>query len=244
MRILAATFVYNERPYIPYMIDYLKSQGVEVFILDNYSNDGTYEWLVENNISCERFDTKESFDLRLLQKELMKHVHRIKPDWFVYNSGADLFYIFEKTIRETLEQADKEGYNLLSIPCYGALNTGEAFGVPLQDHFFIASYWRNLNMIAKYDKEMFLKGDKIVVPNPKEYTVEGLMINYGACKPKEEMEEKLKRREKAWKNGLKKTTGQHFKKGKQRDWLYLKEEGKDLRYSDEWKYIQKICQPL
>lgn len=242
MRIVAATFVYNERPYIPYMIDYLKSQGVEIFIIDNYSSDGTYEWLVENGIPCVRFDTDESFDLRVLQKELMRHIHRIKPDWFVYNSGADLYYIFEDSIRETIERADREGYNILSIPCYGALNTGEEFGVPLQNHYFIGMYWRNLNMIAKYDKDMFLKGDRIVVPNPKVYEVEGLMINYGACKPKAEMEEKLKRREKAWKNGLKRTTGQHFRKGKERNWVYSVSDGEDLRQSKAWWYIQRICQ--
>lgn len=243
MRVLVTTFVYNEMKYIPFMVDYYKTQGVELFILDNYSDDGTYEWLVENNIPCDRVDTKESFDLRILQAALLKHIHRIKPDWVVYAS-ADLYYIFDGTIKETVEQADREGFNILSVPCYGALNTGETFGVPLQDHFFTAMYWRNLNMICKYDKGMFMKGDKISLPNPKVKEVKGLMINYGACKPKEEMEVKLKRREKAWKNGLKKTTGQHFRKGKQRNWLYDKSEGKDLRYSDEWKYIQRICQPL
>ena len=42
------TFVYNELKYLPHVVDYYKKNGCGVYIIDNYSNDGTYEWLIEN----------------------------------------------------------------------------------------------------------------------------------------------------------------------------------------------------
>ena len=46
--------------------------------------------------------------------------------------------------------------------------------------------------------------------------------NYGMCKPKEERDETLERRETAWKLGLSKGYGTHYKPCKAKNWLWDK----------------------
>jgi hypothetical protein len=202
------------------------------------SNDGTYEWLL-GNVECSRFDTKESFDLTLLQKELQRIVYLKQPDWVVYAS-ADLYYVFDKTIKETIEEANKLGYNQLSVKCYGALNTGEKPATPLYKHYNYGRVWRHLEMNAKFVPGFKMNGDDIIIHDRNKIDMGGMMCNYGACKPIPEQKEKLKRRQKAWDNGLSTRTGKHFKKYKEINWTWDKKECDNLLECDDAKYFKKL----
>ena len=239
MDILLITFVYNEKPYIEDMIKYYRTQGVNIYIIDNMSNDGTYEWLVKNNVECSRFDTKESFNLNKLQKELTRIVTIKKPDWVVYAS-ADLYYVFDKTIKETIEEANIKGYNQLNVKCYGALNTGEKFKTPLQETYKYGVVWKTLKMNAKYVDGFKMRGDDIFINKSNPVNVGGIMINYGGCKPMREQKEKLKRRKKAWTEGLNPRTGKHFLKYEKIDWLWNKSFCINLFESEDKKYFEKL----
>jgi len=239
MDILLITFIYNELPYLGDFVTYYKKQGIDLYVIDNYSNDGSYEWLISNNIKCSRFDTEESFDLRLLQKELTRILHIKKPDWIVY-TGADLYYVFDKTIREEITTASNKGYNQLNIACYGALNTGEKFGTPLYKHYFYGKYWKDIVMISKYHEDIVMNGDNIIIPDSKIYNSNGIMCNYGACKPIAEQKIKLKRRQKAWDNGLNQNTGRHFRNGKTVNWTWKKEEIENFHRCINAKYFKKL----
>lgn len=238
MKILATAFCYNELPYIEEWVKYYRSQGCELFVLDNMSNDGTYEWLVDNDIHCDRVNTNESFHLTKLQTELTKHIHRIKPDWVVY-TGIDLFLITDNGLKQTIENLDSQGIGKVPLMCFGALNTGEKFGLPLHKHFFNASYWKDITLIGKYNETFSLNGDNITNRYEEPQFTSGIMVNYGACKPAAEQEEKLKRRKKAWSEGLRAGTGRHFLKGKAKNWIYSKEGTSNLkeRYLD---YINQL----
>lgn len=239
MKILTITFAYNELEYLKDYVNYYRSQGTDVYIIDNYSNDGTYEWLIENGIPHHRVNSNETFDLRVLQKDLERTLHILKPDWIVY-AGIDLFNVFDKSVYDTIVEADSLGYNQLSVPCYSALNTGELFGTPLYKHFKRGGYWRRLTMISKYHPELKMVGDDIVIPDPNRMKVNGMMCNYGGCKPIAEQKEKLKRREKAWDNGLNKNTGRHFKKLEKINWLYEENKTIDFLQSEHSKYFKKL----
>lgn len=239
MRILYTAFVYNERPYLPDAIDYYKSQGCDIYIIDNYSNDGTYEWLIENNIKCNRFDTNESFDLTLLQKELERILHIEKPDWIVYGS-ADLYYVFDKPIAETIKEVDLKGYNQIGVRCYGALNTGEPFGTPLYKNYLYGQFYRNLVMISKYNESLIMNGDGILLSDSRVLNIDGILVNYGACKPIEEQKIKLARRQKAWDNGLSTRTGKHFKSGEAVNWTWNKEDYMYFPECIDAKYFNKL----
>ena len=239
MRILYTTFVYNELPYLPDVIKYYKSQGCDIYIIDNYSNDGTYEWLISNGIKCNRFDTNESFDLTLLQKELERVLHIEQPDWVVYG-GADLYYVFDSPISETIQEVDKKGFNQIGVRCYGALNTGEQFDTPLYKTYLYGRFYRNLIMISKYDKSLMMNGDGILLSESKILNIDGILVNYGACKPIKEQKIKLARRQKAWDNGLSTNTGKHFKKGEAINWTWNKEDCLLFTECVDAKYFNKL----
>tara|TARA_Y100001968_G_scaffold295301_1_gene302563 strand:- start:3534 stop:3896 length:363 start_codon:yes stop_codon:yes gene_type:complete len=74
------------------------------------SDDGSWEWLQENNISPHRFDNGGIYDLFSLQSEILRTVHRIKPDWVIYN-GCDLFPITLPPLAEYLELLEKNNYS-------------------------------------------------------------------------------------------------------------------------------------
>jgi glycosyltransferase involved in cell wall biosynthesis len=241
MRLLMITFVYNEIKYLPHVIDYYRSQGCEIYIIDNYSNDGTWEWLQENNIPSHRCDTNEEFAVETLQRDLEKTVHQLKPDWVMF-AGADLYFIVEGTLQEYIQYIDKEGYNLLSLLCLTPLNTGEPYGLPLCKCYFFSAIYRNVPMISKYTPEWTIIGDDIQLSEPRMIIGEGVAVNYGGCKTKEEQEAKLQRTIKAWENGTtRKNHSVHYPKWKKKEWIFDKEGLIDLRESEYYKYIKKIC---
>ena len=90
MKVLCILTIYNEIEFLPYKIKYCKENDLDLYIIDNMSNDGSWEWLQKNNIKSHRFDTNEMFDLKALQGEIISTVHKEKPNWVIYN-GCDLF---------------------------------------------------------------------------------------------------------------------------------------------------------
>lgn len=237
------TFVYNELKYLPHVVDYYKKNGCGVYIIDNYSNDGTYEWLIENKIPCHRVDTQEAFHVRILEDDLVATVHKLKPDWVIFGS-ADLYHITDGLLFQYIERIDSLGFNQLILPCISAIPiTADEliFDVPLPRNHNNALYYRPLIMISKYGPGFFLDGDTLLINNPNPYNSNnGVTINYGPCKPVEEQEVKRLRTQKAWKNGMSAGYSVHYEKAKKINWIYPKSMSFDLTTSPYYKYILKI----
>ena len=229
MNVLVAGFAYNERPYIADMVKYYKKQGCSLFIIDNYSTDGTYEWLKVNGVDTVRVDTNNSFLLWKLNEELTKQVHLIQPDWVVY-VGIDIRYFFPTSIKDEIKLAESKGCNMIEVSNFSAYNTGEKLELPLHKHFFYMKEGRKLRMIAKFNPRQFgFIPDGIKIHEEKVHKSAGVLINYGHCKPKEEREETYERRKKAWDLGEHRGHGVHYKPGHDRGWLWNKEELTDIR---------------
>ena len=152
MRTLCILTIYNEIEFLPYKLKYTKENDLDLYIIDNMSNDGSWEWLQDNNIKSHRFDTQGMFHLKALQNEMIKTVHKEKPDWAIYN-GCDLFPLIEGSLGKKLEEINKEGYNLATIDYLMFCNTGEKRGNPFTTYFYFHSL-RNLMMIHKYDPNL------------------------------------------------------------------------------------------
>lgn len=240
MNILVAVFAYNEIKHIPDMVEFYRRQGCDLFILDNMSNDGTYEWLVKNNIKTSRCDTKESFHLDQLQAELKKQVDLISPDWVVY-TGIDSYYCFPSTIRDEILEADKQGFNIIETDYISTFNTGEDRKMPFIDNYFYCKREHmKLRMIGKYNSASFrFSADSVQVPDIKVYKNNGIYINYGMCKSKEEREETLTRRQKAWKMGLNRGYGTHYPSSQKVNWKWERDKLIDIRTIPEWGMIKK-----
>lgn len=239
MKILVAAFAYNEIKYLPEMIKYYNDQDCELLILDNYSTDGTFDYLKASGVITRRVNTNDTFHLGLLQAALVNDLSKIKPDWVVY-TGIDVYYSFPGTIREEIEKAGSKGFNMISVQHFAMCNTGEKFRLPLQNNFFYARKGGRLRMIAKYSKHFHFEGDSILIPDPCIYDSPGVLINYGNCKPKEEREESYARRQKAWAMGLYRIYGIHYEHGHVRNWLWDKSELIDIRTTEYYQYMKKI----
>lgn len=241
MRILVAAFAYNERPYIPYMVEYYRNQGCELLILDNYSTDGTYEWLLEHGVMTGRVDTKNTFYLVKLQSILLSELKRLKPDWVLY-TGIDTYFYFKGTIREEVEGASVNGYTMISTSHVEAQNTGESFALPFQNnYFYVRMPARRRQMLARYNTNFFkFAADNIRIPQLRIFNSDGFLINYGMCKPKEEREITYQRRRKAWETKVThRNHGAHYIVGHDRNWIWKKEELTDIRTTPYYNMMIK-----
>jgi len=241
MKILAVAFAYNEIKYLPAMVRYYRKQGCDLFILDNESDDGTTKWLKRHKVKSKILSTSGTFHLLKLQAGLVEYIRETKPDWVVY-TGVDIIYSFETTIRETIERADKEGYNLIGVRHYNMFNTGEDYKTSFYKNYFYCRRGNFLFMIAKYSEPFGFEADSIQIDNTEKklLKVEGVLINYGNCKPKEERIKTYKRRYKAWEEGLNRNYGVHYIEGMQKNWIWEKKEMLDIRLLGNYRFIKNL----
>lgn len=240
MKILMICFVYNEIKYLPHLINYYQDNGCDIYVIDNYSDDGTYEWLVENKIPCHRVDTQESFNLNILSEELVSTVNKIKPDWVIL-AAADLYHIVPSTLSDYIQKVDSEGYNQIALATISAVNIERTNETPLPEHHNYAIELYYLTMICKYGNNFMLCGDSLSIDNPRPYDKsEGVSINYGLCKPPNERERSRLRTQKAWDLGMDSKFSIHYEEDKKHNWEPYHEGAFDLRNTWYYPYILKI----
>lgn len=112
--------VYNESDIIEQVIRHLLSQGLSLVIVDNGSNDGSYEicrrYLQNGVLSIERRWT-ERHEWRLMLQRLFTMALQHSPDWAVL-SGADEFLESPYrgyTFGEAIEIEARKGHNLIQF---------------------------------------------------------------------------------------------------------------------------------
>jgi len=115
MRVLACGVVYNEIDILPYLLDHFKSQGIDIFIFDNDSDDGTWEYLLDNKIDCKRLKSDGKFSLVQFIKKMTEKWKEIKPDWCIYLDADEFPLTFQfPTFKELIEDRDKKGFNVIN----------------------------------------------------------------------------------------------------------------------------------
>ena len=240
MRITAIMTAYNEITFMPIKWEWCKKHNLELYVIDNMSTDGTWEWLQANGIPSHRFDTNGAFHLEWLQQEIIRTIHTIKPDWVIYH-GADLFFQTPEGIRITIEKADARGYNLIAMECLTFYNTGEARQNPITSFKYFASQG-NLVMIHKYGDDVRYLADDVRFTSTKNKCciVEGCMINFGQTKTAEERESTLQRRKRAWELGLNASYGHHYVGGSKKKWLWDKKELTHISMSSHYGSYESI----
>ena len=240
LKILAIGFVYNEIEFIPIKHKWSRDQDIDLYIIDNMSNDGTWEYLQNNKIKSHRVDTNNTFDLRILQSEVIKVLHKIKPDWVIYH-GADLFFFTKEGLRNDIEKANSEGYDGLSLTHIEMMNTGEKRneGENIFEVFNFGLIQSKLNMVMKYKPDLKIMGDNMNSVKPKEIEY-GLLVNYGMTKSKKERIDTLDRRKKAWKNGLKEGYGKHYVSADKNNWEWDKKVCKEIKNTKYSFFLDKI----
>ena len=232
--------IYNEMEYLPYKLKFCQENNIDLYIIDNISDDGSWEWLQEHKVPSHRFDTGGVFFLGKLQQEIIRTIHTIKPDWVIYN-GCDLFISAGKKLRDEIAAADKGGYNTVTIDVLHFCNTGEQFNKnPFETYFYYRFRSNVVKLIHKYDADVAYLADIVTVSNEKSIHIEGCMLNYGGTKSKENRSEILERRKKAWAQGEPLGHGTHYLVGNEKNWVWEKETLTDIRGTKYNKYVHKL----
>lgn len=234
MHILNVICSYNEINYLPYVVSYYLDQGIDVHVIDNYSTDGTWEWLNDNNISCHQLDTNGEFNVNKQQKERKRTYTRKDPDWVIYGD-SDEFIVNELNIslslKDYIEMVDKEEYEVVSMNKYEFRNTGEErIKDDPRNVFFYYEPYTSIDRVHKNKGTSLEYHADFVMSNKKYHSKEFVIYNYGSTKDIEWKKEILERRKKAWRNKtLPRPFGQHLEKEEKRNWFWNKKDLKDIR---------------
>lgn len=231
---------YNEMTFMPIKLDWCRRNDIDLYVIDNMSDDGTWEWLQSNGVASHRFDTQGAFHLEWLQQEIVKTLHDLKPDWVIYH-GADLFFQTDGGIRATIERADSDGYNLIDMECLTFFNTGEQRNHPITSFRHFGSQGA-ITMIHKYYPDIVYKADDVRFSEHKNIRLssDGVIINFGQTKRAQEREQTLSRRKRAWELGLNKNYGNHYTSGSDQNWIWDKIELQCIDTSKHLKYYESI----
>lgn len=220
----------------------MKQNKLEPYIIDNMSDDGSWEYLQQQHIPSHRFDTGGSFHLEKLQEEIIKTTHKIKPDWVVYN-GCDLFPVTLEPLADYLEKIDNLGYNVVTTPIVGLVNTGEVEAShlsPFHTYYYYTKEVYGKKHIHKYSKNYTYRGDKVYNKKEKLITLDGVAFEYGHSESAEERQKTLRRRQKAWKEGLPLWAGKHYLKSLRNDYIKERKKCRDIRNGQYWKFLKKL----
>lgn len=238
-KVLCIMTIYNEIDFLPYKVEWCRRNGLDLYVIDNYSTDYSYEWLKAHNINCHRVDTKGTFDLRILQNEILKTTNEIKPDWVVY-CGADLFIFTEKPIINLCMEAEAVGKNIIGFPLINMCYAGEKREGNIFTTFFQYKKMHQIEFVYKWSGAIEYNGDVIKIPDRNPFECDGVMINYGKIKTPERRKEIIHRRRLAWLMGLDRSFGRHYLSEERRKFRqFNKDELKDIRKSVHWKYLEK-----
>jgi glycosyltransferase involved in cell wall biosynthesis len=142
-RVVAIMMAYNESDIIYQAVKKLYDQGIGVYVIDNWSTDGTDEIVEklarEGRVAGhERFPAggpSGYFELRKLLKRVEELSWSIDADWFIHNDADELRASpwIDKNLKEAIYHVDRSGYNAIDHriltfrPVDDAFKPGEDF---------------------------------------------------------------------------------------------------------------------
>ena len=137
MRALALLATHNERRFVGPCIEHLRRQGVDTYLIDNASTDGTLEiaerHLGDGLIGIEHLARDRVFSLRtqLLRKEEL--ARELDADWFIHVDADELRLAppGQGTLAEAREAVDRAGCNAVNFREFSFIPTSES---PEHDH--------------------------------------------------------------------------------------------------------------
>jgi len=122
--------VYNDADFIEEVIEHLISQEIPLVVLDNGSTDGTYEicnkFLGKGILNLHQFKT-DRFKVELVHRILYDMALLHSPDWVIRSDSDEILEtgVQDHTLKQGIEQADAESYNLIQSDRYDFFMTDD-----------------------------------------------------------------------------------------------------------------------
>ena len=145
-RAVALVHEYESRRTLEACLSNLVSQGLEVYVFDNGSSDGSREiaeaWIGRGVLAVEDVPRHGFYDHASLLRRKETLARRLDADWFLHVDSDELLFPPEgfATVRDALREADRSGYDAINYFEYVFVPTAEE---PDHDHprFFETMRW-------------------------------------------------------------------------------------------------------
>lgn len=121
LRILALLATYNERRFIAGCLEHLRRHGVETYLIDNSSTDGTVEiaerYLGDGLVGIETFPRGEIYEWRALLARKEQLARELESDWFIHLDADELRLPPPgvSTLAEAIAEVDRVGFNAVNF---------------------------------------------------------------------------------------------------------------------------------
>ena len=131
MRVIALLAVRNEIRYLEKCLCHLRAQGVESWVIDNGSDDGSLDlvrsFLGNGVLGIESYPYPGFFDWRGLLKRKGELAQSLDADWFIHHDGDEIRETLPpwSSLLEGLAAVEAEGYNAVSFDEFVFLPTGD-----------------------------------------------------------------------------------------------------------------------
>lgn len=241
---------FNERRFLPWQVAYLQSEGIQPLIIDNFSDDGSWEWIQAHGVPGIRLDTGGAFDLRLLQRERLRLQRALEPQWVVYGD-MDEFNVSPDGLRALLKRADALSVQMIRLPRYTFFRTSEREenpANPLEACRFGREQYRAVGGIVRlhrFEPRLRYHADGVILPGARSLrAVTAANLNYGETKGPKLRYPVLLRRRAAWARGFDRALGGHYESGRKHDWVWNPDELQDFQGTDVEKLAGALARRL
>ena len=148
-RVVAILAVRNERPYLRNCLGHLIDNGIDFFIVDNESTDGTAALLREPRfaeylVGQRRLPFRGAFDWAGLLRAREEAASGIEADWVVFVSADEIMHSYSagESLAAAIARADADGYDVIDFNEYVFLPVNVDYVVdcpgwqPLRHYYF------------------------------------------------------------------------------------------------------------
>lgn len=122
MRVIAILAVRNERPFLGNGLRHLIANGLDYFVIDNDSNDGTADLLreppfAEHLVGSRRVPFTGAFDWKGLMEAREAAARSVDADWVVFVSADEIMHSYRprETLAEAIRRIDAAGFDVIDF---------------------------------------------------------------------------------------------------------------------------------
>jgi hypothetical protein len=137
LRVVALLATYNEERFVEGCLEHLTRQGIDVYLVDNDSTDGTVtraeRYLGHGLIGIETLPRRGEFSLVSILERKERLACDLDADWFMHHDADEIRVAprADQTLAAALAEVDAAGYNAVNFQEFTFVPTVEA---PDHDH--------------------------------------------------------------------------------------------------------------